>query len=154
MRQILLKLSCEKDIEALGETHATLSRVAGENRVWRALAHYHFTPQQLQLLQDSLESLPTWPNHRVKKPLSSTSSTDSDSSQTPPPPPVAVWKLKFQTLKRRYGLGRRREEYAEELNLCKSCGLLFWPAASPTHDCGVPLLIPVKPGDFIKYFCV
>ncbi|OXA52380.1 F-box only protein 25 [Folsomia candida] len=139
LRQILLKLSCEKDIESLGSSHACLGRVAGENRVWRELVAYHFTPQQLQLIQDRLESLPIWPNHRagpLKAPLVVTE---------------PLWKLKFKTLKRRYGLGR--EEYADELNLCKSCGLLFWTNQT-SHDCGVPLLVRVKPGEFISLFCV
>ncbi len=63
-----------------------------------------------------------------------------------------VWKGKFKSLKRRYLLSRRGEEYAELLNLCKSCGLLFWKRSNENelggqghghgHDCAVPLLVP------------
>jgi len=218
IRQVLLKLGNDKDIESLMNTSPLLSQISNENRVWRELCKYHFTPQQIDLIHQNLlkhkerngankrshnknwnsvhhlhnnkgsrggsESPPSGRNRE-----GSTGSSDESSScecdnkcssgeeECHRPPSVRAyqtnngnnnegcdenfnssgyphWKLKFKTLKRRYGLSK--EEYADELNLCKSCGLLFWTAANspPLHDCGIPILIPVKPGDFIKYFCV
>lgn len=188
IRQIVLKLNCDKDIEAMANANAILSKIADENRIWRELCNYHFTPQQIQQIHDHLlrvmkdnngnhvrqfsRNHPWCRNRTSSSSQDESSESDSTSSdglvnhtensndtdinngngQTALQQPH--WKLKFKTLKRRYGLSK--EDYADELNLCKSCGLLFWTAAhtTPHHDCGIPILIPVKPGDFIKYFCV
>ncbi len=156
LRSILLKLSCDQDLEAVSSTqNSTLARIIQENRIWRELVRYHFTLEQLQRLEESLVTsgpVKTWTNPSV---LNKKEVKEVKEDVDP------VWKGKFKSLKRRYGLSRRGEEYAELLNLCKSCGLLFWKRSNGElgghghgHDCAVPLLVPVKPGEFIKYFCV
>jgi hypothetical protein len=210
VRQVLLKLNNEKDIEALSNTSPLLSQITNENRVWRELCKYHFTPQQIDLIHQHLVKLKernsnkrnqgnkNWnhahsfhnsegtvlgragsespPTLRSREGSESSSSecdrnnssssgeedgcshesckNSGDENMNVSGVGYPHWKLKFKTLKRRYGLSK--EEYADELNLCKSCGLLFWTAVDSAshHDCGIPILIPVKPGDFIKYFCV
>ncbi|ODN02800.1 F-box only protein 25 [Orchesella cincta] len=153
IRQILLKLSSDKDIETLSNTHFLFNDIAHENRVWRQLCNYHFTAAQKdQLLDQQHQNLPPGVvndnaanhNNNCNDSVSTQLSFENDNPQ---------WKLVYKKLKRKHGLNK--EEYAEELNLCKTCGLLFWATSSSNpHDCGMAILIRVKPGDFIKYFCV
>jgi len=46
-REILLRLSDPRDIEASSEACEHLAVLAQEQRIWRELAQYHFTPQQI-----------------------------------------------------------------------------------------------------------
>jgi F-box protein 25/32 len=59
-----------------------------------------------------------------------------------------TWQEIYHKLKRKHGLV---EKYAEEINLCKTCRTLFWPSYG--HAClSTPVLISLKPEDFIKLF--
>ena len=70
------------------------------------------------------------------------------------------WETVYKYLKRNFSL---KEEYAEVLNYCKPCNVLFWPSFG--HPCIVgesvfldkdretkDLLVDVKPGDFVSFF--
>lgn len=46
-REVLLRLSDPRDIEASSEACEHLAVLAQEQRIWRELAQYHFTPQQI-----------------------------------------------------------------------------------------------------------
>ncbi|KAL2711875.1 f-box only protein 32-like protein [Vespula squamosa] len=46
-REVLLRLSDPQDIEASSEACEHLAVLAQEQRIWRELAQYHFTPQQI-----------------------------------------------------------------------------------------------------------
>lgn len=46
-REVLLRLSDPRDIEASSEACEHLAILAQEQRIWRELAQYHFTPQQI-----------------------------------------------------------------------------------------------------------
>lgn len=46
-REVLLRLSDPRDIEASSEACEHLAALAQEQRIWRELAQYHFTPQQI-----------------------------------------------------------------------------------------------------------
>lgn len=151
IRQILLRLSNDKDIDSISNSHLLFREISNENRVWRQLCNYHFTAaQREQLLQQQ---------NQFHKPCQKAVASNNDEFSNNDHETSAIfddspqWKLVYKSLKRKHGLSK--EEYAEELNLCKTCGLLFWttPSLSP-HDCGMAILIRVKPGDFIKYFCV
>lgn len=157
IRQILLKLSNDKDLDSVSNSHLLFKEISNENRVWRQLCNYHFTAaQKEQLLQQQSHKLSQKEDHNnVPSGENNNDHVDNLStiSASKIPDNSPQWKFMYKALKRKHGLNR--EEYAEELNLCKSCGLLFWTASSSNpHDCGMAILIRVKPGDFIKYFCV
>ncbi|KAK0085455.1 hypothetical protein PV325_005183 [Microctonus aethiopoides] len=46
-REVLLRLSDPRDIESSSEACEYLAVLAQEQRIWRELAQYHFTPQQI-----------------------------------------------------------------------------------------------------------
>lgn len=46
-REVLLRLSDPRDIEASSEACEHLAVLAQEQRIWRELAQYHFSPQQI-----------------------------------------------------------------------------------------------------------
>lgn len=46
-REVLLRLSDPRDLEASSEACEHLASLAQEQRIWRELAQYHFSPQQL-----------------------------------------------------------------------------------------------------------
>lgn len=47
VREVLLRLSDHKDLQRAGEAWGVMRRVADEQRIWRELCSFHFTPQQL-----------------------------------------------------------------------------------------------------------
>jgi len=193
IRQILLKLNNDKDVENLSQADLQFHDVGEENRIWMQLCNYHFTPSQVKhirlhnkkygtnynqfhianhhdgnhtvpymLRPDGSRIMQVNNNHNNRaasdQNANCNSSSDEDSSGEEKNDQHNLtgderesWRMNFKNLKRKFGL--TKEEYAEELNLCKTCGILFWPTYSH-HHCDMAVLIRVKPTDFVQYFCV
>uniref|UniRef100_A0A6B2EAG3 Putative f-box n=1 Tax=Phlebotomus kandelakii TaxID=1109342 RepID=A0A6B2EAG3_9DIPT len=139
VREIILRLADYRDLEASSAAWGLMSALVAEQRVWRELACFHFTPEQIQVVLEK------------EKPIHEDGSKD--------------WKKIYHALRRTHGL-REDLQYAEILSLCRFCRCLFWPSAG--HPCiadqspdfrarlkEAGCLIesqPVPPAQFLKYF--
>ncbi|XP_026462428.1 F-box only protein 25-like isoform X3 [Ctenocephalides felis] len=138
VREILLRISDHRDLEASSAAWGVMAALCGEQRIWRELTNYHFTSQQIDFMAE-------------KKKIVQDKNTD--------------WQRLYHALRRTFGL-REDMQYAETLSLCRHCRCLFWPSAG--HPCiadqspefrarieeaGGPLTPhPVPPAAFLKFF--
>ncbi|KAF4528736.1 hypothetical protein B566_EDAN016904 [Ephemera danica] len=138
VREVLLRLSDHKDLQRAGEAWGVMQRVSDEERIWRELCHFHFTPAQL--------------NKALEEATAAATSEDNTTTD---------WQQLYHKLRRVYGL---REDYAEILSLCRNCRCLFWQSLG--HPCiverDIPELserlgdstphVPIPPRAFLKFF--
>ncbi|KAL4706222.1 hypothetical protein ACJJTC_018406 [Scirpophaga incertulas] len=138
IREILLRISDHRDLEAAASSWHVMGAVCSERRVWRDLVRFHFSAHQLRSVL---------PKGR-----------DADCDDLD-------WKKTFHQLRKLYGL-REDAQYAETLSLCRHCKCLFWRSLG--HPCiadqseeyrarvaeaGGPLPPhPVPPAAFLKFF--
>lgn len=50
VREIILRLADYRDLEASSTAWSLMSALVAEQRVWRELTYFHFTPEQIQVL--------------------------------------------------------------------------------------------------------
>lgn len=138
IREILLRLSDHRDLDAASSAWSVMASVCSERRIWREMVLFHFTQLQIDAAQAKLK--------------------DADEKETD-------WKKLFHHLRKHYGL-REEAQYAETLSLCRHCKCLFWRSLG--HPCiadqcpeyrerlkeaGGPLPpSPVPPAAFLKFF--
>ncbi|BES97734.1 F-box protein [Nesidiocoris tenuis] len=144
IREVLLRLSDHKDIEACREAWPeTAGPLTSEQRIWRKLVAFHFTDSQVS---SYFERKAFMGSKRDEQELQVRSGRRSDK------PPVD-WKDAFHYLRKHYGL---REDYAETLSLCRACRCLYWTASG--HPCvgvgGDPscFSVIIRPSDFLNFF--
>ncbi|KAM3960768.1 LOW QUALITY PROTEIN: F-box only protein 32 [Aphomia sociella] len=138
IREILLRISDHRDLDAASSAWNVMASVCTEQRIWRELVNFHFTQQQIDAVL----------------------SKDKDGSEDKD----VDWKKVFHQLRKLYGL-REDAQYAETLSLCRHCKCLFWRSLG--HPCiadqcpeyrerlkeaGGPLPPPVPPAAFLKFF--
>ncbi|KAJ0178502.1 hypothetical protein K1T71_006325 [Dendrolimus kikuchii] len=138
IREILLRISDHRDLDAASSAWSVMASVCSERRIWRELVHFHFSQQQIEVALSKLK--------------------DDDHSEPD-------WKNIFHHLRKHYGL-REEAQFAETLSLCRHCKCLFWRSLG--HPCiadqcpeyrerlkeaGGPLPpSPVPPAAFLKFF--
>lgn len=125
IRKIILQMSDHKDLESAASAWSLMSYIIQEQRIWRELAKFHFTQQQIDavlerlMLEDVAERHRNWQTiyHALRK-----------------------WGVVLSLCRmnlfyfyfRKYGL-RDDFQYTEVLALCKFCSSLFWPSMG--HPC-------------------
>lgn len=142
VREIILKLTDYKDLDASASAWSLMAALISEQRVWRELSHYHFTKQQIDVILDKMCLQDTKERHRN-------------------------WQAIYHALRKMYGVPEELQ-YAEILAFCRLCRCLFWPSAG--HPCIVDQCPdirqrireagnsesietqPVPPAQFLKYF--
>lgn len=143
IREILLRISDHRDLDSASSAWSLMASLCSEQRVWRELVHYHFSPAQIECALTKIKEDQERRNERK--------GTD--------------WKTAYHTLRKSYGL-REDAQFAETLSLCRHCRCLFWRSLG--HPCiadqcpeyrerlreaGGPLPPhPVPPAAFLKFF--
>ncbi|XP_052750031.1 F-box only protein 32 isoform X2 [Galleria mellonella] len=143
VREILLRISDHRDLDAASSAWSVMASVCTEQRIWRELVHFHFTQQQIDTIL----------------------AKDKDAEDKDGEDKDVDWKKVFHQLRKLYGL-REDAQYAETLSLCRHCKCLFWRSLG--HPCiadqcpeyrerlkeaGGPLPPhPVPPAAFLKFF--
>ncbi|XP_074035132.1 F-box only protein 25 isoform X2 [Leptinotarsa decemlineata] len=69
IREIILRLSDHRDLTASAETCEQMASIVGEQRVWRELTKFHFTPQQIDIAMPKSNDETDWKTvyHTLKK---------------------------------------------------------------------------------------
>ncbi|KAJ8941982.1 hypothetical protein NQ314_010206 [Rhamnusium bicolor] len=69
IREIILRLSDHKDLTSSAQACEQMASIVGEQRVWRELAKFHFTPQQIDLVLPKDDEKIDWKTvyHSLKK---------------------------------------------------------------------------------------
>ncbi|KAJ8716324.1 hypothetical protein PYW08_013609 [Mythimna loreyi] len=140
IREILLRISDHRDLDAASSAWTVMASVCTEQRIWRELVNFHFTQQQIDAT------------------LAKNKDDVADEKNFD-------WKKLFHQLRKSYGL-REDAQFAETLSLCRHCKCLFWRSLG--HPCiadqcpeyrerlreaGGPLPPhPVPPAAFLKFF--
>ncbi|CAH1638881.1 unnamed protein product [Spodoptera littoralis] len=140
IREILLRISDHRDLDAASSAWTVMASVCNEQRIWRELVNFHFTQQQIDAA------------------LAKNKEDIADEKEFD-------WKKLFHQLRKMYGL-REDTQFAETLSLCRHCKCLFWRSLG--HPCiadqcpeyrerlkeaGGPLPPhPVPPAAFLKFF--
>uniref|UniRef100_A0A336M916 CSON013786 protein n=1 Tax=Culicoides sonorensis TaxID=179676 RepID=A0A336M916_CULSO len=140
IREIILRISDHKDLEASAAAWSMMAALISEQRVWRELTHFHYTQPQIDTIIEKMNLQDTKDRHRN-------------------------WQAIYHNLRKKYGV-REDLQYAEILALCRLCRCLFWP--SQGHPCIVDQYPdfrqrldeagqreetqPVPPAQFLKYF--
>ncbi|GBP19379.1 F-box only protein 25 [Eumeta japonica] len=145
IREIILRIADHRDLDAASAAWSVMSSLCSEQRVWRELVQFHFTPTQLDSILTKLRE------EKVRRGQPEDDQLD--------------WKAAYHMLRKTYGL-REDAQYAETLSLCRHCKCLFWRSLG--HPCiadqcpeyrerlreaGGPLPPhPVPPAAFLKFF--
>lgn len=64
IRKIILQMSDHKDLESAAEAWSLMSYIVQEQRIWRELAKFHFTEQQIETILEKLSLEDTHERHR------------------------------------------------------------------------------------------
>lgn len=69
IREIILRLSDHRDLTSSAQSCEQMASIVGEQRVWRELTKFHFTPQQIDLVLPKDSEKIDWKNvyHLLKK---------------------------------------------------------------------------------------
>ncbi|XP_018572215.1 F-box only protein 25 [Anoplophora glabripennis] len=69
IREIILRLSDHRDLISSAQSCEQMASIVGEQRVWRELTKFHFTPQQIDLVLPKDNEKIDWKNiyHTLKK---------------------------------------------------------------------------------------
>ncbi|XP_075224181.1 F-box only protein 25 isoform X2 [Lycorma delicatula] len=69
IREVLLRLADHKDLEASGKAYSVMARLCDEQRIWRELCQFHFTPQQIACVLNQEEHPCDWQHtyHKLRK---------------------------------------------------------------------------------------
>jgi len=70
VREVMLRLTDHKDLEASGKAYSVMARLCDEQRIWRELCQFHFTPQQIAFITDQQRNHPLdWQQvyHKLRK---------------------------------------------------------------------------------------
>uniref|UniRef100_T1IW22 F-box domain-containing protein n=1 Tax=Strigamia maritima TaxID=126957 RepID=T1IW22_STRMM len=170
IREIMLRLSDHTDLQNGGKAYNLMQELLGEQRIWRELCRFHFSPQQIRCVRRS--STITLKKIEMQQALGHNEHDlrddghSSDGEVTANDDDDAIFKLEsidwedtYHKLRRAYGL---REEYAEILQLCRHCRCLFWKSFG--HPCiertvndldlvdKKALYVPISPQAFLKFF--
>ncbi|PSN42219.1 F-box only protein 32 [Blattella germanica] len=139
VREVLLRLADHKDLESSAKAYSVMQRLVDEQRIWRELCRFHFSPQQITFILQSSPPQTDWQMvyHKLRNTM-------------------------FHVT-RSFGL---REEYAEIIQLCRNCRCLFWKSIG--HPCIADqdpefqekledvdkssLHVPIPPQAFLKFF--
>ncbi|KAF6203707.1 hypothetical protein GE061_002040 [Apolygus lucorum] len=137
VREVLLRLSDHKDIEACREAWPeTAGPLTSEQRIWKKLVAFHFSDAQVS----------SYFERRVLKQIQEEAKLPSEVEKQ-----TVDWKDAFHYLRKHYGL---REDYAETLSLCRACRCLYWTDSG--HPCvggGDPCFsVIIRPSDFLNFF--
>lgn len=141
VREIILRLTDYRDLEASSAAWDIMSALVAEQRVWRELTEFHFSADKISTYME-------------KKGIA------RDQADV-------VWQDIYHALRKCHGL-KEELQYAEVLSLCRFCRCLFWPSAghpciadqSPEYrarlkEAGTGIIVesqPVPPAQFLKYF--
>lgn len=139
IREILLRISDHRDLEASSAAWNVMASLCSEQRIWRELVHFHFTQSQIDFANNKMNN--------------------GDGGEK------TDWKSTYHMLRKSFGL-REDVQYAETLSLCRHCKCLFWRSLG--HPCiadqcpeyrerlkeaGGPLPPhPIPPAAFLKFF--
>lgn len=52
VREVLLRLADHKDLENSGKAYSVMQRLVDEQRIWRELCQFHFSPQQISFIME------------------------------------------------------------------------------------------------------
>ncbi|CAO1423012.1 unnamed protein product [Diamesa hyperborea] len=107
IRKIILQISDHKDLESAASAWSLMAYIVQEQRIWKELAHFHFTTLQIDTILEKMSLMDTLERHRN-------------------------WQTIYHTLRKKYGL-REDFQYTEVLALCRFCRCLFWPSCG--HPC-------------------
>ncbi|CAG9087386.1 unnamed protein product [Plutella xylostella] len=148
VREILLRIADHRDLDAASSAWNLMASLCSEQRIWRELVLFHFTPAQIE-------------GETEKKDEEGEDECENNKKQK-----IEVdWKSVFHKLRKHYGL-REDTQFAETLSLCRHCKCLFWRSlghpciadqcpeyASRLKEAGGPLPPhPVPPAAFLKFF--
>ena len=64
VREIILRITDYKDLEASASAWSLMAALISEQRVWRELSHYHFTKQQIDVVLEKMCLQDTKERHR------------------------------------------------------------------------------------------
>ncbi|XP_049818970.1 F-box only protein 25 isoform X2 [Aethina tumida] len=69
IREIILRLSDHRDLTASAQTCKIMASIVDEQRIWRELTQFHFTPQQIELALPKNEQKIDWQSvyHSLKR---------------------------------------------------------------------------------------
>ncbi|KAK7862923.1 hypothetical protein R5R35_002970 [Gryllus longicercus] len=72
VREVLLRLADHKDLENSGKAYSVMQRLVDEQRIWRELCQFHFSPQQISFImeREQMEGRPRdWQTayHKLRK---------------------------------------------------------------------------------------
>jgi F-box protein 25/32 len=69
VREVLLRLADHKDLENSGKAYSVMQRLVDEQRIWRELCRFHFTPQQIGFVLQSCPPQTDWQGiyHKLRK---------------------------------------------------------------------------------------
>jgi F-box protein 25/32 len=69
VREVLLRLADHKDLESSGKAYSVMQRLVDEQRIWRELCRFHFTPQQIEFVLQSCPPQTDWQRiyHKLRK---------------------------------------------------------------------------------------
>jgi F-box protein 25/32 len=69
VREVLLRLADHKDLENSGKAYSVMQRLVDEQRIWRELCRFHFTPQQIGFILQSCPPQTDWQGiyHKLRK---------------------------------------------------------------------------------------
>lgn len=69
VREVLLRLADHKDLESSGKAYTVMQRLVDEQRIWRELCRFHFTPQQISFVLESSPPQKDWQSvyHKLRK---------------------------------------------------------------------------------------
>ncbi|XP_063241117.1 F-box only protein 32 [Bacillus rossius redtenbacheri] len=70
VREVLLRLDDHKDLESSGQAYGVMQRLVDEQRIWRELCRFHFTPLQLQhVTEGALAGCTDWQRiyHKLRR---------------------------------------------------------------------------------------
>ncbi|GLG92919.1 F-box only protein 32 [Gryllus bimaculatus] len=75
VREVLLRLADHKDLENSGKAYSVMQRLVDEQRIWRELCQFHFSPQQISFImeREQMEGRPRdWQTayHKLRKNVS------------------------------------------------------------------------------------
>lgn len=69
VREVMLRMTDHKDLESSGKAYSVMARLCDEQRIWRELCQFHFSPQQIAFITDQQLPPLDWQQvyHKLRK---------------------------------------------------------------------------------------
>uniref|UniRef100_A0A8D8TZ18 F-box only protein 25 n=1 Tax=Cacopsylla melanoneura TaxID=428564 RepID=A0A8D8TZ18_9HEMI len=133
VREVLLRLTDHKDLENSSKAYSVMARVVDEQRIWRELTQFHFTPQQMTFVLNTM------------------------------PSPVQDWQAVYHKLRKAFGLREEYAEMIQLCRNCrclfwKSIGHPCIAEKDPAFQEKLEdvdkssLHVPIPPQAFLRFF--